>query len=77
MTNRDRLYNKVAKKLGLTKKQVEMAFKSQFKFTYNIIGLRQDKPVRHPYFGVFMVKKGRRKYLDEIEQKYIKNGQQD
>ena len=76
MTNLDRLYLKIAQQTGLSKYRVEAIFKSQFEVTKQTMAKMEDKTIRHPFFGVFRVKPGRRKYLDSLKN-YNNEQQQD
>lgn len=59
------VYKKVASELGLTKYQVEDAFKSQFELTSLTMAKREDIGVRHPKFGTFHVRPGRRYHIEQ------------
>lgn len=76
MTNLDRMYSKIARDNGMTKKDVEEIFKSQFAVTREAMAKREDIPVRHPLFGVFRVKPKRREFIEELLNKN-NNEQQD
>lgn len=60
------VYAKVAKELGLTKYQVEDAFKSQFDLVTKTMADKTNYTgVRVPRLGTFYVKPGRVEYLKQ------------
>ena len=68
MTNYERVITATAKKLNLTKAKVDEIYKTQFKFVADSmkdnLKTQEDRPIRLPYFGTFIVKPKRRKCMN-------------
>lgn len=62
--NRDTLYKRIADKLDLPQEDVEKAIKYQFEYTTEVMKEGEFESIRLPYFGIFHVKKGRLKHLN-------------
>ncbi len=60
-----KIYEEVAKELGLSKYAVEDAWASQFDLVAKTMQEKKDRAVRLPKFGTFLVKLKRREYLNK------------
>lgn len=77
MTNQQKLYDKVAKKLGLHKYVVENAWKSQFSLVAKTMAEGNHEAVRLLGIGTFHVLPERLKYLEEKFKQKQQDGRQE
>lgn len=63
--DRETLYHEVADKVDLTPEEVREAVRYQFKYVAEVMKEGNFEAVRLPYFGIFKVKKGRLKNLNQ------------
>jgi nucleoid DNA-binding protein len=63
--NKRAIFLHLAKKHGLTMKQVEEAVNSQFQFVREVMKSDSLESVRIPFFGRFWVKDKRRQFLQK------------
>ena len=66
----------LATKYNLPLKEVEKVVNSQFKLAAKTMSEGKFEAIRLPSFGVFKVKPGRLKYLNNAKRKSIKNNRQ-
>jgi nucleoid DNA-binding protein len=66
----------LATKHNLPLKEVEKIINSQFKLAATTMSEGKFETIRLPLFGIFTVKPGRLKYLNDAKRKSIKNNRQ-
>ena len=63
--NSDFIIQKLAKKYGISAKEVEKAVSSQFKFVARVMKTGKFESVRVPFWGIYEVHKYRKEKIDE------------
>jgi len=66
------IHKKLSEKYKLPVDVIEKIVDSQFEFTKEVISKGNDDPIRLQYLGVFQVKFGRRKYVEDRRERLKK-----